>query len=87
MTEIACASGVELLMDYLEGTLAADVRVALETHVLGARCVAFIESTANARIMRTRRRNSAASPRSCGFLAQTDAARSGHRPAWGSRPR
>ena len=27
MKEIACASGVELLMDYLEGVLSADLRV------------------------------------------------------------
>jgi anti-sigma factor RsiW len=45
MSEIACVSGVDLLMDYLEGALAADVRAALDAHVAGcARCVAFIES-------------------------------------------
>jgi len=45
MTEIACISGVELLMEYMEGTLAADVRAALDAHVAGcARCIAFIES-------------------------------------------
>ena len=45
MSEIACASGVDLLMDYLEGALAADVRAALDAHVAGCeRCVAFIES-------------------------------------------
>ncbi|HJR59904.1 MAG TPA: zf-HC2 domain-containing protein [Vicinamibacterales bacterium] len=45
MKEIACASGVELLMDYLEGVLAADVRSALDAHVAGCpRCVAFLAS-------------------------------------------
>ena len=40
-----CQSGVELLMDYLEGQLAPDVRVAVERHVAGCpRCVAFVES-------------------------------------------
>ena len=28
MTDVACASGVELLMDYLEGVLPPDVRAA-----------------------------------------------------------
>jgi anti-sigma factor RsiW len=45
MKEITCASGVELLMDYLEGVLSADLRSALDTHVAGCpRCVAFIAS-------------------------------------------
>jgi anti-sigma factor RsiW len=45
MKEIACASGVELLMDYLEGVLPADLRSALDAHVAGCpRCVAFIAS-------------------------------------------
>ena len=40
-----CRSGVELLMDYLEGALAPDVSAALEQHVLGCgRCTAFVES-------------------------------------------
>ena len=43
MKEIACVSGVELLMDYLEGVLAADVRAALDEHVAGCtRCQAFV---------------------------------------------
>lgn len=43
MKDVACVSGVELLMDYLEGVLSADVRAALDAHVAGcARCVAFI---------------------------------------------
>lgn len=45
MKEIACASGVELLMDYLEGVLPADLRAAVDAHVAGCpRCVAFIAS-------------------------------------------
>ena len=45
MNEITCASGVGLLMDYLEGTLAADIRAALDAHVAGCpRCAAFIAS-------------------------------------------
>jgi len=45
MKDIACASGVELLMDYLEGVLPADVRAALDQHVAGCpRCIAFIAS-------------------------------------------
>jgi anti-sigma factor RsiW len=45
MTEIACVSGVELLMDYLEGVLPEDVRASLDRHVTRcARCVAFIAS-------------------------------------------
>ena len=40
-----CQSGVELLMDYLEGLLAPDVRAAVEQHVAGCpRCIAFVES-------------------------------------------
>jgi len=45
MKEVACMSGVELLMDYLEGVLPADVRAALEAHVAGCeRCAAFVAS-------------------------------------------
>lgn len=45
MKEIVCMSGAELLMDYLEGLLAPDVRVAIEAHVAGCRrCEAFIAS-------------------------------------------
>ena len=54
MKEIACMSGVELLMDFLEGVLPADVHAALEAHVAGcARCAAFVESyRATPRILR-----------------------------------
>lgn len=45
MNEIRCASGVDLLMDYLEGVLSADLHAAVEAHVAGCpRCVAFIAS-------------------------------------------
>jgi anti-sigma factor RsiW len=45
VTEIVCASGVELLMDYLEGVLPDDVRVELDAHVAGcSRCRAFVAS-------------------------------------------
>jgi anti-sigma factor RsiW len=45
MNEVRCASGVDLLMDYLEGVLSADLRSAIEAHVAGCpKCVAFIAS-------------------------------------------
>jgi anti-sigma factor RsiW len=45
MTEMTCESGVRVLMDYLEGTLAPDMRAAVEAHVAACpRCVAFIAS-------------------------------------------
>jgi anti-sigma factor RsiW len=45
MKEITCASGVELLMEYLEGVLPAELRSAVDAHVAGCpRCVAFIAS-------------------------------------------
>jgi anti-sigma factor RsiW len=45
MTDVACASGVELLTEYLEGALPDDVRVDLEAHVAGCpRCTAFLAS-------------------------------------------
>lgn len=45
MNDITCASGVDLLMDYLEGVLSAELRAAIEAHVAGCpRCVAFIAS-------------------------------------------
>lgn len=52
--DVVCASGVELLMEYLEGSLAPDVRAALEAHVAGcARCMAFLASyQATPRILR-----------------------------------
>jgi RNA polymerase sigma-70 factor (ECF subfamily) len=42
---VVCASGVELLMDYLEGQLPVDVCAELEAHVAGCpRCTAFVAS-------------------------------------------
>jgi anti-sigma factor RsiW len=43
--DVVCASGVELLADYLEGALNPDVAAALEAHVAACpRCVAFMAS-------------------------------------------
>jgi anti-sigma factor RsiW len=45
MKSPSCASGAEVLMDYLEGGLSADERIAIEAHVTGCpRCAAFITS-------------------------------------------
>jgi len=45
MKDVVCMSGVELLMEYMEGALAPDVRAAIEAHVAGCpRCEAFIAS-------------------------------------------
>lgn len=45
MTDVACASGVDLLMEYLEGVLPADLQSTLEAHVAGCpRCAAFVAS-------------------------------------------
>jgi len=54
MSEIACVSGVGLLMEYLDGALPADVRAALDEHVAGcAKCAAFVASyLATLRIVR-----------------------------------
>lgn len=42
---LVCASGVELLGDYLEGVLPDAVRAGIETHVSGCpRCQAFVAS-------------------------------------------
>jgi anti-sigma factor RsiW len=42
---VACADGVAVLLDYLEGALPPADREAAEAHVSGCpRCVAFIES-------------------------------------------
>jgi anti-sigma factor RsiW len=48
MTDIACRSGVELLMEYLEGVLPPELCAALDEHVAGClRCAAFVESYRN----------------------------------------
>lgn len=54
MTPVACASGVELLMDFIEGVLPSEVSAALEAHVAGcAQCAAFVASyQATPRILR-----------------------------------
>ena len=54
MTDISCETGVELLMDYLEGVVPDDVRTILESHVAECpKCVAFIASyLATPRILR-----------------------------------
>jgi len=45
VTAIVCMTGVELLTEYLEGTLAPDVRAAIEAHVARCpRCEAFVAS-------------------------------------------
>ena len=42
---LTCRDGVEMLMDYLEGTLGLPEREAIDAHVAGCpRCVAFVES-------------------------------------------
>jgi anti-sigma factor RsiW len=54
MTDVSCQTGVELLMDYLEGMVPDDVRTSLESHVAGcAKCSAFVASyLATPRILR-----------------------------------
>ena len=45
MKDIVCVSGIELLMEYMEGALASDVAAAIEAHVAACpRCEAFIAS-------------------------------------------
>ena len=45
MNMTTCASGVERLMDYMEGMLPMEARAAIDGHVAGcARCAAFIAS-------------------------------------------
>lgn len=42
---LVCASGVDLVTDYLEDALPADVRRQVDSHLLGCpRCVAFVHS-------------------------------------------
>ena len=54
MRDVSCETGVELLMDYLEGVVPDDVRTTLESHVAGcATCAAFVASyLATPRILR-----------------------------------
>ena len=45
MSELTCARGVDLLMDYLEGVLSAGVKESIDRHVGGCpRCLAFVAS-------------------------------------------
>jgi anti-sigma factor RsiW len=45
MTTLTCRDGAALLMDYLEGTLPADVRADVDAHVAGCpRCVEFLRA-------------------------------------------
>ena len=55
MNDISCGSGVELLMEYLEGVLPPETNAALEAHVAGGeRCTAFVASYRETpRILRT----------------------------------
>ena len=54
MTDISCQTGVELLMDYLEGVVPEDLHSTLDAHVAGcAKCTAFVASyLATPRILR-----------------------------------
>ena len=54
MSDVTCRTGVELLMDYLEGVVDDDMRAMLESHVAGCpKCRAFIAAyEATPRIMR-----------------------------------
>jgi anti-sigma factor RsiW len=54
MTDVSCQTGVELLMDYLEGVVPADMRTMLESHVAECpKCAAFVASyLATPRILR-----------------------------------
>lgn len=54
MKDISCQTGVELLMDYLEGLVPEDMRTILDSHVAGCqKCTAFVASyLATPRILR-----------------------------------
>ena len=54
MTNTSCQTGVELLMDYLEGVVPEVVRTMLDSHVAGCeQCTAFVASyLATPRILR-----------------------------------
>ena len=54
MTDISCQTGVQLLMDYLEGVVPDDLRTVLESHVASCpKCTAFVASyLATPRILR-----------------------------------
>ena len=79
MKDIVCMSGVELLMEYMEGALAPDVRAAIEAHVAGCpRCEAFIASYRETpRIVRDATRIEMPSDLEASLLAALRAARGG----------
>jgi len=54
MTTMTCRDGAELLMDYLEGALPAEVRADVDAHLAGCpRCVEFVRAYREApRILR-----------------------------------
>jgi len=54
MKELVCVSGVELLMDYFEGVLSDEMRLAIDAHVASCpKCTAFVASyRATPRILR-----------------------------------
>jgi anti-sigma factor RsiW len=54
MSDVSCQTGVELLMDYLEGVLPYETRALLDEHVAGCeKCTAFVASyLATPRILR-----------------------------------
>ena len=79
MKDIVCASGVELLMEYMEGALAPDLRAAIEAHVAACpRCEAFIASYgATPRIVREATRVEMPADLEASLLAALRAARGG----------
>jgi anti-sigma factor RsiW len=54
MTDVSCRTGVEFLMDYLEGVVPAEMRTMLDSHVAECpKCAAFVASyLATPRILR-----------------------------------
>ena len=79
MNAVVCKSGVELLMEYLEGGLTAQERAAIEAHVGGcACCTAFIASyTEMPRIVRNATRIEMPADLESSLLAALRAARGG----------
>ena len=80
MRDLVCMSGVELLMEYMEGALAPDVRMAIEAHVAGCpRCEAFVVSYRETpRIVREATRMEMPPDLEASLLAALRASRSRH---------
>ena len=80
MRDLVCRSGVELLMEYMEGTLAPDVRLAIEAHVAGCpRCEAFVVSYRETpRIVRNATRMEMPADLEASLLAALRASRNRH---------